>query len=301
MWTWIESNLFGFERVASPGERLHLRLFEALVVAWTLDLVWTWAWYIPRLREVVLPLGLARWLDVRFMFGAGVSYANAALVSAALVLGAWGRARPAYGIALLGFHLQYVARFSLGKVSHGSSLIGLAVLGLALGALISADGVGARRFAFGFTVALSAIGYTSAAICKLIATGPRWISAHHLQLWIEERAIDGLSKTGQVALNPIQRLLADTPWLASLTLAFGLCAEALAWLGFARRLRPWVFGALIAMHLGIWISMDILFDANVSVLLVLGLPWQRWLAHLRSPRGKQALRDAVGAPIQGVG
>jgi hypothetical protein len=273
---WLDHHLFRLGWETSRGERAHLRAFELLVAALTVWHVWRWSGTIAGLETVVQPLGLAHWVDVSFLFAPLAARANAAVVTLAVLAGALRMGRPAYAVALLGFHLQYVARYSLGKPSHGSSMIGLAVLGLALGSYVAEDALDARRFAFGFTVAFAAVGYASAAACKLIATGPGWVRGEHLALWITERSVDGYGKTGELVVNRLQQVLLDAPRLASATLCFGLISEALAVLAWSRRYRAAVFGALLLMHFGIWWSMDILFDTNIALLLVLGFPWDRW-------------------------
>lgn len=273
----ILNELFHFERPATLGERIHLRFFEVFVCTWAIVFAWEWASYIPRLGDVILPLGLAQWIDVRFMFDELAARLNAALLTACCVTGFLGRFRPAYALALLAFHLQYVARYSQGEISHGSNVIGTAIAGLAIGTLVERTSIQARRFAFGFDVLFTAIAYASAALCKLVATGPTWVSGSHLALWIHERSVDGFGYHGEIVLNGVQQLLLDYPWLATTALTFGLLAEAGALLGIRRSLRPVAFSMVIAMHVGIWFSMDLLFPLNVSMLAVLAFPWDRWL------------------------
>jgi hypothetical protein len=272
--------LFGFERRASAGERVHLRCFELCVLAWALYYVWKWAAEIPRMRDIVLPMGVANWLDVSFMFAVAPARANAVLCTILLLLGALRAWRPAYALGLLLMHLQYAARDVLGEISHGSNLVGTALVGMALGALLETDALQQRRFGFGFSVLFTGIGYLSAGICKLIATGPQWVSGQHLLLWIHERGVDALSKHGAVHFNWLQQMAMERRWIATLILVVGLSTELAAWLGWWRTARPVCFGALIGMHLGIWLSMDILFDTNMYLLVVLAFPWGLWLDRL---------------------
>jgi hypothetical protein len=160
----ILRELFGFERTPTQGERIHLRFFELFVALWALRIAWVWAEDIQPLSDVVLPLGVARWIDISFMFGPIVPRLNAVLLSVLLGAGFLRVWRPAYALAIASFHLQYAARDVLGEISHGSNLVGTAIFGLALGALLFRDAVQERRFGFGFTVLFSAIGYTSAGL-----------------------------------------------------------------------------------------------------------------------------------------
>lgn len=284
----VLQELFRYEQPASTGESLHLRGFELFVCAWVAHFVWQWSPEIARLGAVVLPLGVANWVDVTFMFNELAPRINAALITVGCLLGLSRFARPGYALAMLGFHLQYAARYSQGEISHGSNLIGTALFTMALGALLERDALRARRFSFGFSVLLTGIGYSSAALCKLVATGPLWVRGEHLVLWIHERSIDGFGKNGEIALNSLQELLLAQPLLATLTLTFGLLAEACGILMVRPKLRPYISGILMLMHVGIWMSMDILFEVNIWFLVVLGLPWGPWFERLsgRVQRGR---------------
>ncbi len=267
---------FDFERPETRGQRVYVFAFEAFVACFAARFAWQWASYIPRLQSVVLPLGVASWLDPSFMFNAWAPRANAALLTLACGVGLLTRFRWAYLVALACFHLQYVSRYCLGEISHGSNLVGTAIVGLALGGVwFRDDRLSSRRFGLGFTVLLTGIGYSSAGLCKLVATGPLWVDGRHLTLWITERSIDGYGKFGVLQVNWLQQLLLDRPIFSWAILTFGLLAELLAFAGIWRRLRPWAFGAVIGMHFGIWLSMGILFDANLYLLLILAFPWDR--------------------------
>lgn len=280
--------LFGFERPVSKGERVHLVAFELLVIALILNVIWEWAAELPQLDHVVRPLGIANWIDVRFMFGPSAGRINAGSITLALGLGFFNVFRPAYGLALLGLHLQYVARYSLGKVAHGPTLTGLALLGLGLGALLERDRLSAKRFAFGFSVLTSGIGYFCAAMSKMIATGPTWSDGRHLAIWITERGIDGIGKRGVLEYNALQEVLLGSPVLSTFVLTFGLLAEACAVLAVFRRYRPFALGALVGMHVGVWLSMDILFDMNLALLTLLAIPAERFgLADGEAARDRQ--------------
>src|SRR5690349_1474551 len=111
----ILRELFGFEQPVTPGERLHLRIFELFVVLWTLHYGWVWAEDIQPLSDVVLPLGVARFIDISFMFGPVMPRLNALVLTALLGAGFLRVWRPAYLFALMSFHLQYAARDVLGE------------------------------------------------------------------------------------------------------------------------------------------------------------------------------------------
>ena len=285
-------DLFGFERPASWGEAVHFRLFEALIGAWVLLYAWQWGLDIQKNGDVVLPLGLARWIDVSFMFEHGVSLINAGVMTVGFVLGFSRIGRWGYVLTLIAFHLQYVSRYCLGEISHGSNLVGMSVLGLAIGTVSFSDEVSRRRMALGLIVFFVGLGYSSAAVCKLVATGPLWVDGHHLWLWIHERTVDGISKWGSVEHNFVQQLALDSRMVATAILLVGLLSEAFAWLLWFRDTRVWIGMVLLGMHIGIWLSMDILFLANEQLLVALAVPWPSLIDRLRmrmTDRGSPAI------------
>src|SRR5690625_7614141 len=103
----------------SLGEKLFFWCFGIIVVVYMLVVVWEWARYIPQMETVLLPLGIAGYVDVSFMFGNNLAFWNAGAITIAAALGV-SRIVPgiAYWIAIALFHLQYVSRYSLGEISQ---------------------------------------------------------------------------------------------------------------------------------------------------------------------------------------
>ena len=224
--TRLRKELFPFELPASDGELLFFRVFEALVCVWTLQHAWTWAPFIQRIKAVVLPLGIANYVDVSVLFAHGISYVFAGCLTLLLGLGFFRLTKFAYAGAILLFHVLYAARYSLGEISHGTNFLGYAVLALAIGTWAFRDSRSTlARFVFGFLFFFYGIGYTSAGVCKLIATGWTWPSGEHLALWVGERTVDVTSSTGSFKLNMLQQLALEHRWLGTLVLTFGLLAE----------------------------------------------------------------------------
>lgn len=280
-------NLFDFERPFSPGERLFSRLFELAVIYWILYFAWDWGFYIQKIGDVVLPLGIANYLDVSFMFEHGISLVNAGLITVATALAFFRRWRYGYLTVLLLLHLQYAARYCLGEISHGSNIIGIVLVGMALGSMFFRDAGTRWRFIFGFSVFFVGLGYVSAATCKLIATGPTWVDGRHLWMWIAERTVDTFSITGRIEHTLVQKLALSAVPIATLILTFGLLTELFGFLLWFRRTRPYIGTLLFGMHVGILLSMQINFPANNVMLLLLAYPWgdliDRALLHLRVP------------------
>ncbi|MDX1430254.1 MAG: hypothetical protein R3282_08200, partial [Rhodothermales bacterium] len=166
------------------------RFFEGFVCLGTVYLVWEWARYIPLIRDVVAPLGVANYLDMSFMYGNSLPFVNAALVTICVTLGLMNLSRFAYLVAFLLVHLQFVARFCLGAIPHGQNMLGMTLLGLAVASALFSRPSDRRRFTLGFTYFFVGLGYTLAAVCKVIGTGFHWPNGLHLWMWIHEKGID---------------------------------------------------------------------------------------------------------------
>ncbi|MEM6645505.1 MAG: hypothetical protein AAF730_04555 [Bacteroidota bacterium] len=270
-------NLFGdLDRPDTAGQVLFYRVFEGAAVAWAVYFAWLWGVFIQRIEAPVMPAGIARYLDVSFMFDHGISLGVAAAITALAVLGLTRTWRYAYLAMLLMMHLQYVSRFILGKVSHGSSLAGLVLVALAIGTLAFSDRQQVRRFVLGFCIFFFGFGYVLAAACKLIGTGPLWSDGLHLWMWIGERTVDRLSETGAIQHTFLQSLALTSHPLATAMLTFGLVAEALGFLLWYRRTRHVMAFILLSMHLGVLFSMQIRFPVNETMMLLLAAPWAGW-------------------------
>jgi len=258
------------------GTRLYFRGVELFILAYTVYFCWSWGVYIQQnISSVLLPLGLANYIDVSFMFDHNVALLNAGLVGLLGLVGFFRLWRPAYLLALLAFHMQYVARYSLGEISHGSNLIGMGVLGLGLALLVFRKEEHRRRFTFGFLYFFIGLGYTSAAVCKLVGTGLTWPDGRHLLMWIGERKVDTLSRFGAFEPSFLQELVLQDYRFGTLILLVGLLTEAISFLMWWRKPRYVVVLLVVGMHFGIVLTMNIFFHASTYFLILLGLPWHR--------------------------
>lgn len=276
----LVNDLFGFDREETKGDYLFFRLFELMIIAFSANFVWKWAFYIPKLGNVVLPLGIANYLDVSFMFTEPIALVNAVLISLLLGLGLFRMNRYSYLVALLLFHLQYTARFSQGEISHGSNMVGMALLGLAVAELAFRDRKMVRKFSLGIVIFFIGLGYTSAAFSKMIGTGITWVDGRHLWLWMGERATDVFSQHGEFSFNLLQQGIMEYRWLGTAILTFGLVTEFLGFTLWFRKTRPFAATLLIGMHFGILLTMNINFPKYVYILILLGYPWQRLFDYL---------------------
>ncbi len=275
----LARNLFHTDQSDSTGARWHYKLLEIMVLYQTLRLCWSWVSEIRQLGTVVRPVGLAHYFDVSFMFDGPFALITAGLVTFFVLRGLFVKGRSkgySYLAALLLFHLQYAARFSQGKIEHGSTFTGIALLALGLAAAAHPCVEEYRRkLAFGMTTFFIGLGYISSAICKLVATGFNWVDGRHLWLWIDEKSIDMLSRFGAFELNSLQELVTASQPAATLILTTGLLVELFGFTLWYRPTRPYIASLLIAMHLGITLTMHIDFTYFIYLLIIIGFPWYK--------------------------
>lgn len=272
----LEDQLFDFEAPETRGERLRFRAFQLFVLGYAVLWVWQWGLQIQHIPAVVVPHGVARHIDLSFFVGHRAALLNAALITLLSLGSAWPRAaRYTLPALVLLLHWQYAARFSLGKVTHGAHYVGLALVALALAPFVTESARARRRFALNATLFFMGLGYVFAAISKLVARGLSWPDGSHLWLWIEERRLDQLANLGTAELNFVQELCLSSWALSTVCLAVGLLSEACGFLLWFPRTRPFIALALIGLHLGVLVTMDIWFGPFTLQVALLGLPWQR--------------------------
>ncbi len=282
----LAEELFDYDRPVTSGERVFFRLFELFIVGAVIDMVWYWGAYIMRISDLVLPLGLANYVDVTVLYGNGLSYVIAGLVTVLAVIGYLRLFRYAYLVAFALMHVQYVTRFSLGEIPHSSNVVGMVLLGLGLAMILFDDARFRRRFTLGFTYFFVGLGYALAAICKLVGTGIFWSDGRHLWIWVHEKAVDAFAYTGILAYNPLQEFALSSFSFSTAILTFGLLSEFMAWGMWFRRFRMPVILAVIGLHIGIKAVMNIMFWHTFWVLLLLAFPWSDWIDRVlaRSPK-----------------
>lgn len=275
----IGNELFEPNRNVSPGELWFFKFFELFIVSYVIKYAWEWGFY-AQLRnfEVVLPLGLANYIDVSFFFQNQMALVVAGLITVFAVL-AFFRfgTKWMYPLVMILLHMQYVIRFSQGEIPHSSNLIGMAVFCFAIGAIFFPGKKRMPRFVLGSIIFFVGLGYTSAFIAKLIGTGIDWFDGRHLWLWINEKSIDILSREGAFTPNLLQQMALNSAVAASLILLFGWLTEMIGITMWWKKLRPYTTTLIIGMHLGITTTMNIRFDAFVFQLILIGYPWYKLL------------------------
>lgn len=270
------NQLFQVDKPRTAGELWYFKLFELFVVVYVIKYAWDWAAYIPRNSEVVLPLGIANYIDISFMFGSTWPVINAALISLLCIFAFFRiRFRWQYLLALVLLHLQFAARYSQGEIPHSMNMIGMSLLALALATFFFNKPWKVSRFTFGSVYFFVGLSYFSAAISKMIGTGIFWFDGRHLWLWIAEKGTDILSRTGSFDPNFLQEMALQSVPVASLILLIGWLTEFAGVFVWSNKYRPYAITAIIAMHIGITLSMNIRFDAYVFELLIIGYSWDR--------------------------
>ena len=265
--------LFDADRAETPGDRLFFRLFELFVALGGTYLACSWGLYILRISDVVLPLGIAQYIDVSFMFEHYLSIVNALLISLLLLVGFLRWWRFAYAAAFTLLHLQFAARYSLGEIPHSPNMLGMTLLGLSLAVVLYRDDDQRRRFTLGFTYFFVGLGYTLAGISKLIGTGITWPDGRHLWLWIYEKSIDKYAKFGTLELNGLQEMALDSHLIATAFLTVALLTELASFLVWWRPFRFPVMFAVLGLHIGIYFVMNLIFSLSLIELALLAFPW----------------------------
>lgn len=305
------SHLFGFDTPETQGERYFAYVFEGFVAVCTLKYAWGWAVYVQKLSDVVLPLGVAQYVDISLLFGMW-GYGAAALLTVCVLLGFSRSWRYGYVAALLLLHLLFAARYSQGEIPHSSNVLGMTLMGFGLGlAAFDLERL-RRRFAIGFAYFFVGFGYSISFFCKMIGTGPHWVDGRHLQLWMHEKSVDMFARTGTFDFTLVQSLALDHYWIATAFLTIGAVTELLAFSMWWPRFRiPAVLGVL-GLHAGIYASMRIVFTITTLELILLALPWaciasrllsstvpnnECPLPHFRSPSPSKA-EQTTSTPVQ---
>lgn len=274
----LVENLFEFEQSQSTGTKIYLRFFELFIVFNTLVYAWRWGLYILKISEAVLPLGIGQYIDPEIFYQNNFGLYNAIFVSVFTVTAfLLKKAKWLYALSFVLMHLMFVARFSQGEIPHSQALLGYSLLGLAIGSCVFKQKDPSLRFAFGFVVFFIGLGYTTAGLSKLVATGFHWVDGRHLWLWIAEKSVDVLSHYGTYQRNFLQELVLDYRWMGTAFLTVGLMTELSGVLVWWKKFRYFEFFMIIGLHAGIYVLMNILFFYYTIELFIIGFPWYKLL------------------------
>lgn len=270
----ILRNLFGDGSPMSTGEKIFFRIFEVFVLYASFQLAWTWANYTLKIQDVVLPLGIAEHIDISFMHGNLLPMYFAGALTLFCLL-AFFRIGPSwlYLLSAVLFHFLYSARFSIGEIPHSANFVGLSLLAFGVGFISFKELDYRAPLTMGIIFFFMGFGYTTAAFSKLIATGFNWSDGRHLWMWMTEKSVDNLSKHGLHEFNWLQKMSFISIPVATASLTFGLIAEFFGFLLWFKKLRPFVVLAIMGLHVGIYMTMNIWFGHFMMELTLVGFPW----------------------------
>src|SRR5699024_5821183 len=191
------TQLFQTDKEKTPGELWYFKILELFITAYVIKYAWQWANYIPRNTDVVLPLGIAHYVDISFMFGEIIPMINAVLITVLSLLSFFRiQFRWQYFVVLILLHFQFAARYSQGEIPHSMNMVGMSLLALGLAHILFTKPWHISRFTFGSIYFFVGLSYFSAGVSKIIGTGLNWFDGRHLWLWIGEKGTDILSRTG---------------------------------------------------------------------------------------------------------
>lgn len=293
----IVDNLYGHPEKVTNSHIIYLKIFEFFVAFKTIDYAWEWGLYTLKITDVVLPLGIATMIDISFMHGNILPLVNASIITVLTIITffriGWNWQ---YMVIFVLLHIQYVARFSIGEIPHSANLLGMALFSFAVGLLFFHTRESKYRFIIGFTVFYIGLGYVSASISKLIGTGIFWVDGRHLWLWTAEKATDALSRHGEFEYNLVQILALKSTAIATVILIIGIATEFFGFLMWFRKTRPFITIAIIGMHVGVMLSMNIRFDTFITELIIIGFPWPEWYERYKG-RIHSFFSDADKIPV----
>ena len=112
--------------------------------------------------------------------------------------------------------------------------------------------------------------YTLAGIAKLSQSGMGWINDYYLRLLALNEAAWSVG-----FLRAIRLWIADSPRLCLSASVYALIVELGGLALLSKRWRPYYTGALLLLHLEIFMGMNILWPDQLLLLMSLGLPWER--------------------------
>lgn len=269
------SQLYEVDKVETKGRLIKFKLFELLIITQSLINLYYWIESIRIFEGMPYPSGIGININITFLLNSEWLLPIGAMVGLSLFLGFFRKGKYWYLLALIGMHLIYSARYSQGKVSHGSHFTGIALLALALAPLIFKKHEEQRKFIFGTTIFLIGLGYMASSFSKLIASGFLWADGEHLISWIYERSVDKFSQNGQFEYNWLQQLILSNKVFATFMLTFGLLTEFSGFLFWFSKSRPIISTFVIAMHIGITFVMNIGFLSYIVIILIIGYPLEK--------------------------
>ena len=200
----------------------------------------------------------------------------------AAVLG-W-RPRTTFALAWVALLFLGGLRDSFGKILHNDVLLLLVCLPFLVAPLGVRLGDRTRRSAYGFALRagllIAGAAYLFCGIQKLRHSGIDWVTSDNMR-WI----MDGAARSARSPAPDLARLIADTPWLATvlaaavlgLELTFVLCVPVV-------RLRPLVLVAAVGLHVGTALLLGIDYWGWIAADAAVLVSWDRFTVNPFRPQ-----------------
>jgi hypothetical protein len=278
----LAAGFFSLPKV-SPLEGFFLRLFFALVVAYTLR------FEVPFSTQPH-PAGLAHFLDLTFLSDAWNYSVFRGALYVLLLLYVGGLMLPAVLPALaVGHVLVFTLYNSQGYTHHGFQIVSLTLVAQAGTVLYYTllQGLRLRAPDARLNAWLLVQSQVVVAGTYLISVFSKMINTRGLWLWDSNYIAADLIKSRRQLYyggldpkfegNPLEAIwLLEHPWIARALFGSGLVLEAIAFLALANRKIGFLIGiGLIVMHRSIASLMGLRFDNNemLCAIYLVGLPF----------------------------
>lgn len=293
-----------------PGEALIMRLAFALVVVLT-GIIWNAAQLPAPGTELKSPNGLANILPMQWLANPGTLALGKPLVAVSLGFYVFGWA-PVFSLFVpLVFMLGTGAlRNSMGDISHHTQLVAMVLLAQWVVYLVAAirrrswlrtTPITQQQVIF-WSILVIGASYLASGIVKLKASDLEWIQrVPALSVQVFKAVWSASYSTGEPVsgfkAETVPWLIVNHPHLARLFFGTGLLLELLGFLMvLGKRVARWTGIALISMHLGISLLMEIDFINHILLVLIFAVNIPGWFMERfrRDPVSMAAGTSAAG-------
>ena len=258
----------------TPYHIINFKLFEFFIVCNAVYLSWYWGLDMRNWSGIITPHGIAHYVDITFLYVNIFPLINASAITVFSILAFLRiKSKWLYAAVFILLLLHFSAIFSGTKLRHDTHFIGVGILSFSLVTFFFKTHKDKYRFIFGFNIFFMGLGYFLSSMSKLIGTGLHWVDGRNLHIWILRKGTEILTDTGLLDFLPMQLLVLDHIALGTLFLVIGLTVEFLAPFFWFRKTRPISTLAILGMHFGIFITLNISFHMNMIQLIIIGLPW----------------------------
>lgn len=270
------TNLFTNEETFSNYGELHFYLFKALIGYLVLAKAGTEINYhisAPISFLAILSPTLLHYITSPFVISLSLFLLYVSTVL--FVLGI--KKRITSTLMLFGFIFISTLQNSMGKIGHGSHLLGLIVIGLCAAVFLSNNRTSYKLTSYQFSFLAIGLFYFFGGLSKVTtASGlPKiWPTTYSLPIWISHKNLEYLSAYGVDSLNIFQTIILNYPMFSIFLLVGVLLLEFLPIVGYGiKSLRPIALMGVVLLHTGNQILLHIGFMSNVVICLFLIYDW----------------------------